>query len=123
VDFPHLGQAFLILRAIVDRKSSEVSGGDFAFGLTSLASQEANPEQLLALARGHWEIENRSHYVRDTTYDEDRSQIRTRNGPRMMATLRNFAMSLLRLVGCENIASATRHCAASSRDTLRIIGY
>ncbi|MBU2861000.1 ISAs1 family transposase, partial [Acidithiobacillus ferrooxidans] len=80
MDFPHLGQAFLILRAIVDRKSGEVSGGDFAFGLTSLASQEANPEQLLALARGHWEIENRSHYVRDTTYDEDRSQIRTRNG-------------------------------------------
>ena len=96
---------------------------DYAFGLTSMTKDRATPENLLGIARGHWEIENRSHYVRDTTYDEDRSQIRTRNGPRMMATLRNFAMSLLRLVGCENIASATRHCAASSRDTLRIIGY
>jgi len=101
-----------------DRLREEV-----AYGVTSLTASEANPEQLLALARGHWQIENRCHHVRDTTYEEDRSQIRAGNGPRMMATLRNFAMGLLRLMGCSNIASATRHCAASSRDTLRILGF
>ena len=93
------------------------------FGLTSLTAQAAPPEQLLVLARGHWEIENCCHHVWDTTYDEDRSQIRTKNGPRMMASLRNFAMGLLRLMDCENIAQGHRDCTASSRDTPRILGF
>jgi len=96
---------------------------EVVYGLTSLTASEANPKQLLAQARGHCQIENRCHHVRDTTYDEDRSQTRTGNGPRMMAILRNFSMGLLRLTGCKNITSATRHCAASSRDTLRILGF
>ncbi len=106
----------------MDMKSDQIRA-EIAYGVTSLAASEADPDHLLALTRGHWQIENRCHHVRDTTYDEDRSQIRTWNGPRMMATLRNFAMGLLRLMGCRNIASATRHCAASSRDTLRILGF
>ncbi len=81
---------------------------------TSLSVAQAGPEELLALTRGHWEIENRCHHVRDTTFDEDRSQIRRRNGPRVMATLRNFAMGLLRRAGWENIAEATRQYAARS---------
>ncbi len=59
--------------------------------------------------QGHWGIENRVHWVRDVTYDEDRSQVRTGTLPRIMASLRNTALNLLRLTGFTDIAAATRH--------------
>lgn len=56
--------------------------------------------------RGHWGIENRLHWVRDVTFDEDHSQVRTGNSPQIMASLRNAAITLLRLAGYSNIAAA-----------------
>jgi len=67
---------------------------------------------IAAWVQGHWGIENRCHYVPDVTYDEDRSRVRTGNGPHLMATLRNLAISLFRLTGATNIAHACRHHAA-----------
>jgi hypothetical protein len=55
--------------------------------------------------------DNRLHWVRDVSFDEDRSQVRTGHTPRVMATLRNTAISLLRLTGWDNIAEALRHHA------------
>src|SRR3990172_7141582 len=49
------------------------------------------------LNRGHWSIENSLHYVRDVTFDEDRSSIRTRNAQRTMASLRNLGDSLAKI--------------------------
>ena len=77
--------------------------------VTSLVGVSA--ERLYALARGHWGIENRLHWVRDVTFDEDRSQVRTGNAPQVMATLRNTVISLLRLTGATSIAKALRHHA------------
>ena len=71
--------------------------------------RHATDAQLAAFIRGHWCVENRLHWVRDVTFDEDRSQVRTGNGPRVMASLRNLAISLLRLAGASNIAQALRH--------------
>ncbi|MFA6183152.1 transposase [Acidithiobacillus sp.] len=112
----------MVQRVTVDLKSGE-SRDDYAFGLTSLTQDRATPEQLLGIARGHWEIENCNRHVRDTTFHEDHSQVRTQNGPHMMATLRVLAMSILRLTGVKNIAKAGRHFAASARETLRQIGF
>lgn len=91
-------------------------------GITSLDESKATPERLLALNRGHWCIENRLHWVRDVTFDEDRSQVRTKAAPRVMATLRNLAISLLRLRDCVNIAEALRLYAAKPHLTLQVIG-
>ena len=55
-------------------------------------------------------------------YDEDRQQIRRKNGPRVMAILRNFAISLLRCAGYKNITAALRGMAANRRLALRLIG-
>jgi predicted transposase YbfD/YdcC len=63
------------------------------------------------MLRGHWAIEDRLHGIRDVIYDEDRSQTRTASGPRVMATLRNLAISILRLAGHASIAAALRHHA------------
>ena len=59
-----------------------------------MSCEKANPARLLKLNRGHWGIENSLHYVRDVTFDEDRSQIRTLNAPQVMASIKNFIISL-----------------------------
>jgi DDE family transposase len=78
---------------------------------TSLDATQAHPADLVDIIRGHWTIEDRLHWIRDVVYDEDRSQIRTSNGPRIMASLRNLAITVLRLTGADNIAAALRHHA------------
>src|SRR5664280_1585125 len=79
--------------------------------ITSADAVAAPPARLAAWVQGHWSIENKLHWVRDVTFDEDRSQVRTGNAPRVMATLRNTAISLLRQTGATNIAAALRHHA------------
>jgi predicted transposase YbfD/YdcC len=98
-----------------DRLHTEV-----VYAVTSLSSRDAHANQIADWLRGHWAIENKLHYVRDVTFDEDRSQNRTAGGPQVMATLRNLAISLLRLNDEPNIASARRHHA---RDPQRPINY
>jgi len=93
------------------------------YGLTSLSSDRASPEQLLAYNRQHWQIENRLHHVRDMTYDEDRSQVRRGKRPHAMATVRNLAISLLRLAGAKSIAAATRYLGRQAERPLRLLGF
>jgi predicted transposase YbfD/YdcC len=82
---------------------------------------DADPAALAAWVRGHREIENRLHWVRDVTYQEDKSLVRTGNAPRVMASLRSLAISLLRLDGQTNIAAANRHHARDPQRTLQLL--
>ncbi len=88
------------------KKSVEV-----VYVITSASHHHAPPPVLAGWVQGHWGIENQLHYVRDVTYDQDRCQIRTGNAPQVMATIRSTAISLHRLTGWTNIASALRHHA------------
>lgn len=90
--------------------------------MTSLSTHRASRVRLLELHRQHWGIENKLHWVRDVTFDEDRSQIRKQEGPRAMASLRNIALNLLRYAGAQNIAWATRHCARHPEIAARMLG-
>lgn len=120
--FPHVEVVFQIKREISDLKGNNVRV-EYAYGVTSLSGTDAkSAARLLSLVRGHWGIENGLHWVRDVTYDEDRSQIRTGNGPRVMASLRNIAISILRLAGAKNIAKATRWCARNVDACQRLLG-
>jgi predicted transposase YbfD/YdcC len=85
------------------------------------SDRDADPATLAAQVRSHWEIENRLHWVRDVTYLEDKSQVRTGNAPRVMASLRSLAISLLRLDGHANIAAANRHHARDPQRTLQLL--
>jgi hypothetical protein len=87
---------------------------EIAYGITSLTPEEAPPYRLLELNRMHWSIENSLHWVRDETFGEDRSQIRTGNAPRVMATLKNLVITILRRCGATNIAKAVRGCPSLS---------
>lgn len=71
--------------------------------------------------REHWHIENKLHWIRDVTYGEDKSLIRTGATPRVMASLRSLAIGLLRLAGHTNIAQANRHHARDPHRTLELL--
>lgn len=116
LEFPHVGQVFLIERAVIHKKSGRQSI-EVALGVTSRTAAQASPAQLLRINRGHWAIENSCHYVLDQTWDEDRCRIRSGYGPENTSRLRRFAISLLNLHAKpnESIASMTRKLAAKTR--------
>ena len=120
-DWPGLQQVFRLERHTILKKSGRVRG-ETVYGLTSLAPARADARQLLALTRHHWRIENRSHWVRDVTFDEDRSPVRCGSTPEVMAAIRNTAIGLLRSSGAPNIAAACRQCAAQPARALALIG-
>jgi len=101
---------------------SQNLNSEIVYGVTSIPPERAQPDRILALNRNHWSIENRLHWVRDVTFDEDRCRIRRGAGAQTMASLRNLAISLLRMAGAESIASSLRLCARSSSLPFRLIG-
>lgn len=121
LEFPYVQQVVRIERYTTDLKG-EFLRHEFCHGVTSLPAQKADAARLLRLNREHWGIENRLHWVRDVTFDEDRSQVRRKNGPQVMATLRNLAISVLRMAGAKNIAAATRHLGRRTDKAMRLLG-
>ncbi len=114
--FPHAAQAIKLVRRrrrLGSRKWTTVT----VYAITSLTAFQADPVLLARWIRGHWAIEA-LHWVRDVTFDEDRSQVRTGHGPQVMAALRNLAITALRLSGATNIAAALRHHARDTRRPL-----
>lgn len=91
------------------------------YAITSLHPTQASLAELAAIIRGHWSIEDSLHWVRDMSYDEDRSQIRTHSGPQLMASLRNLAITILRLTGTTNITKALRDNAHRPHRPLQTI--
>jgi predicted transposase YbfD/YdcC len=120
-NWPGLAQVFQVERQIITKKTGEVRE-EVVAGVTSLPRERADAGRLLALVRGHWHIENQSHWIRDVTFDEDRSQVRCGNIPQVMAAFRNTVIGLLRWAGYTNIAAACRRCAAQPTLALELIG-
>jgi predicted transposase YbfD/YdcC len=109
--FPHVSQVLLIERYVSDLAGNPVSAVA-ALGVASPGPDRASPADLARYVRGHWAIES-LHWLRDTLYQEDKSQVRTRSGPRIMAAMRNLAISALRQAGRTDITEATRWASRS----------
>jgi predicted transposase YbfD/YdcC len=114
LDFPHVGQAFLIERHVTHKKTGKCSL-EIAYGLTSRPPQQARPQRVLQVNRGHWVIENSCHYVLDWNYDEDRSRIRTGYGPENITRLRRFAIGVIKSRGARSVAQKMRQLARNVR--------
>ena len=121
LDWPGLQQVFEIERTVTCKRTGQTRR-EIVYGITSLPPQRADANRLLSLVRRHWTIENRSHWVRDVTYDEDRSQVRCGSIPQVMAALRNLVIGLMRTAGETNIAAAGRRFAAQPWAALALIG-
>ena len=122
IEFPHAAQALQIRRRRRRLDQPKRFTTETVYAITDLRVHHAGPAQLAGWIRGHWSIENKVHWVRDVTYDEDRSQIRTGTGPQVMAALRNAAIGALRTAGITNIAAANRHHARDSTRPLALLG-
>lgn len=96
LDFPHVGQVFLIEREVFHKKSQKLTR-ETALGITSRPVEQANAQRLLTINRGHWTIENSCHYIIDWNFDEDRSRISKGNGPENMTRLRRFAVGVIKM--------------------------
>jgi predicted transposase YbfD/YdcC len=119
--FPHAAQVVQVTRKTRDlgtRRWRTV----VVDAITSLTHGQASPARLADLLRGHWTIENGLHYVRDLTFAEDASQLRTGTGPQVMACLRNLAIGALSRAGPVNLAAALRHHARDPHRPLTTLG-
>lgn len=131
--FPHVAQVSLVERYVTRKvrkrkKNSrryttvETRTAVAVFVITSLSAREAEPEHIAGYVRGHWSIENKIHWVRDVTYREDSSRVRTAARPRIMATLRNLAIGLIRQAGHTKIADTIRKIKHDPHLPLAILG-
>jgi predicted transposase YbfD/YdcC len=121
LDFPYAAQAVQVVR----RRRTVTTGRvtlERVYGVTSLRPHQAEPADLASWVRGHWGIENKIHHVRDATFAEDASRVRTGTAPLAMASLRNLALGALRHAGHDNIAAGLRHHARDPRRPLATFG-
>ncbi len=102
-------------------KTGEVTRA-VTYALTSLRAADASPDEVAALWRGHWMIENGRHYVRDVTLGEDACQMHVGAAPQALAAVRNAVISLVRHAGWTNVAAALRHYSLSVHQALQLIG-
>jgi hypothetical protein len=114
LDFPYVGQAFVVQRESTDKKSGQYSC-DIAYGITSRPPDQANPERVLTTNRGHWSIENSCHYIIDWNFDEDRSRIRTGHGPENITRLRRFGISVIKAKGVRSVSQKMRQLTRNVR--------
>ena len=129
VDFPGSAQVAQVrrTRTVKGRKAKTAKASsrsvEVVYLICSLPMTDAQPETVAAWIRGHWGIENRLHWIRDVVFDEDRHQLRTRNGPEIMAALRNLTISLIRLAHSAQaaIASTTRSLSRRPKRAISLL--
>jgi len=119
-DWPGLEQVFKVERQRVEVRRGKGTT-EVVYGLTSLRRDEASPQRLLALSRTYWGIENGLHYCRDVTFQEDRCRLTQGNAGRVMATLNNLVIGLLRSTGTTNLAQARRRYDADFTQALPLL--
>lgn len=123
--FPHARQAIQVTRRA---RPVSARGGrtgrwrtETVYAITDLAPHQARPDELAAWIRGHWQIENGLHWVRDVTFAEDASRVHVGAAPQVLASLRNLATSLHRLAGATNLAAALRHHGRNALRPLQLL--
>ena len=114
LNFPYVGQAFVIERKSIQKKTGQYTG-EVAYGLTSRIPEQADPQRVLRSNRGHWCIENSCHYILDWNYDEDRSRIRKGHGPENISRLRRFAIGVIKSKGARSVAQKMRELTRNVR--------
>jgi predicted transposase YbfD/YdcC len=120
LDWPHLGQVFRVQRVVHDHRTGKITY-EVGFGITSLTQDQITPDGLLQRVRQHWHIENRLHYVRDVTFREDACTIRHAKRQRLLASLNNLVIALVRQTGFRYLPEARRYFSANFHEALQLL--
>lgn len=118
LDWPTVGQAGLIERTRIAKDTGQLLSHEQVCFVTSLTPHRATPLHLLQINRGHWTIENKSHYVRDVSFNEDASRLRKGASAQVMAAFRNVTLTVLRRAGVTRIQEAFIKNSAQPLNTL-----
>lgn len=120
LDWPHVAQVFKLERFTTILATGE-HHYEIQYGLTSLSRKEAPPDQLLAIARSEWGIENGLHYRRDVTFQEDQTRMTDKPFARVMAAINNLVIALINRQGYSNHAHARRVFNADHSKALALL--
>jgi predicted transposase YbfD/YdcC len=118
--WPFVAQVAQLTRTVTKAGTTTT---EVVYLITTLSPSKASPQRLLELNRGHWSIENRSHYVRDVSFGEDHSRLRSGNGPQILAALRNLVITLIHRSGSSHIAATRRHFASCPQEALALLSH
>lgn len=118
IEFLGAQQVAQLRRTVTTKGKTTV---EVVYLITSAPFTDCPPERLADWVRGHWGIENRLHWVRDVTFGEDASRVRTGDAPHVMASLRNIGLNLLRIHGVVNIAAELRTRYRFPDQTIKIV--
>ena len=113
-----IAQVFRIRRTVKEKGEER---REIVYGITNLPRNKADAKRLLELNRKHWWIENRLHYRRDVTLEEDASQVRSQGAPEVLAALNGGLLALLDFQGVKNVAKQMRHLCAQPREALQLL--
>lgn len=119
VDWPGVSQVFCLTRSVTRQGKHTF---EVVYGITSLTREEADATRLLQLNRGHWGIENRSHWVRDAVCREDAGLAFLDNTAEVLAVLRTTVLNLFRIHGVKNVAAQFRSNVDRPRQAARFLG-
>ena len=123
IAFPYAAQAIQVTRKTRPLRATSKNKWhtETVYAITDLHPHQARPDELASWLRRHWHIENKLHWVRDVTFAEDHSQVRAGAAPQVIATFRNLVISLHRLAGATDIATALRHHARNATRPLQLL--
>ncbi len=110
-----------VFRLVRERTANGRTTAEVVYGITSQSRLVADAARLLGQSRDHWGIENGLHHTRDQTFREDRCRVRRGNAPRVLASLRNVAVYLLRNTDHPSVPAATREMAAFPHRALDLL--
>jgi len=116
--WPYVAQVAQLTRTVTKAGKTTI---EVVYLITTLPPTKASPERLLELVRGHWSIENRLHYVRDVSFREDRSRLRTGNAPQILAAMRNLVIALIHRSGSSQVAATRQHFASCPQEALALL--
>ena len=121
LNFPGVGQAFVIERHTVNKKTGKTAT-ETVYGVTRHTPATATAAEVLAFNRGHWTIENGCHYTLDWNWDEDRCTLRTGHGPSNITALRRFAIGAIKSKSRDTVAATLQRLARNVRLVFDYLG-
>ena len=119
LDWPGVKQVCRMVRTTTRRGETTT---EVAYAISSVNCEQADAAQMLQWWRGHWGIENRVHWVRDETFGEDRSRVRTEHAPQILAGVRNAVINWLRANKVTQIAAELRQNGWNSQPLFTKLG-
>ena len=120
IDWPALEQGLCLERRVITLSTGEIST-ERVYGLINLTPDQLDLSKVLQPWRGHWDIENRLHWVKDVLLKEDASRVHLAQAPLILAILRNLVVTCLHAVGFDSITEGRRHFALNFDEAIASI--